>query len=374
MNDTIDYSKGMMNDGDDSRILELMDRASRGEQLTIGFLGGSITQGSLSSTPETCYAYLVYQWWVKTFVNASFKYLNAGIGGTTSQFGVARVINDLLKYKPDFTVVEFSVNDDNSEHFKETYEGLVRTIYKDDCKTAMMLVHNVRYDNMESAEDMHLAVGKRYQIPCVSMKTTLYPLVADGTIPNRDVTPDDLHPNDAGHAILAGLIIYDLEQILARWKKGKRAETISTVLPSAITENEYENSVRYQAENSEPEMEGFVRDLSKQDVITDTFHYGFTAWNKGDRILFNIKGTGIAVQYRKSIRRPTPVARITIDGKTEESILLDGNFDENWGDCTYIDTVLVHAEDKIHTVEIQIVEAHENDVVPFYLLSVIGSR
>ena len=113
----LEPGKGIVNRGNQARIKNVMKRAIAGEKITLGFLGGSITQGSLSSTPETCYAYLVYDWWRKTFPNAEFVYLNAGIGGTTSQFGVARVESDLLRYKPDFVIVEFSVNDDNNEFF-----------------------------------------------------------------------------------------------------------------------------------------------------------------------------------------------------------------------------------------------------------------
>ena len=67
-----------------TRLKNLMKRAAKGESLVIGFLGGSITQGSLSSTPKTCYAYLVYEWWKKSFPNAAFSFVNGGIGGTTS--------------------------------------------------------------------------------------------------------------------------------------------------------------------------------------------------------------------------------------------------------------------------------------------------
>ena len=53
--------------GNHARLKRLMKRAEQGEKLHIGFLGGSITQGSLASTKETCYAALVYQWWKKKF-------------------------------------------------------------------------------------------------------------------------------------------------------------------------------------------------------------------------------------------------------------------------------------------------------------------
>ena len=53
MNMQIDLEKGIANVGDVSRMKEVMARAKRGERLVIGFIGGSITQGSLSSTSTT---------------------------------------------------------------------------------------------------------------------------------------------------------------------------------------------------------------------------------------------------------------------------------------------------------------------------------
>lgn len=94
----LDYTNAISNHGDWTRIQKLMERAKAGEKLTIGFFGGSITMGSLSSTPKTCYAYHVYEWWCKTFPQAEFTYVNAGIGATDSQFGCARVESDLLQY------------------------------------------------------------------------------------------------------------------------------------------------------------------------------------------------------------------------------------------------------------------------------------
>ena len=141
MNMQIDLEKGIANVGDVSRMKEVMARARRGEQLVIGFIGGTITQGSLSSTPQTCYAYRVYTWWKETFPQAEFVYCNAGIGGTTSEFGAARVGTDLLAERPDFVIVEFSVNDESTEHFKETYEGLVRKILGAAWNPAVLLVH-----------------------------------------------------------------------------------------------------------------------------------------------------------------------------------------------------------------------------------------
>lgn len=362
----IDFEKGMVNRGNWYPIQKVMERAAGGEGITIGFLGGSITQGSLASRQENCYASRVFNWWSSQFPNV--KFINAGIGGTTSQFGAARVGEDLLQYGPDLIFVEFSVNDDYSALFRETYEGLVRRILHSGA--AVMLIHNVRYDNMVSAEDIHLEIGRHYSLPCVSMRSTIYPEVAAGRIPKRQITPDDLHPNDTGHELVASVINHFLEKI----RSARPLDDKPAAIPAPLTENQYECSVRHQNHNSSPVLEGFVPDHTPQEHITQMFRRGFTAWHSGDRIAFQVEGTGIAVQYRKSVRKPAPIAKVVVDDCQESAMLLDANFAEDWGDCLYIETVLFHGEKKLHKVEITIVEAHEDDAVPFYLVSVIGSH
>ncbi len=367
--------KGMINRGNWYRIKECMKKAARGEKITTGFLGGSITQGSLSSAPETCYAYLVYEWWKNKFPKSEITFINAGIGGTTSQFGVSRVEDHLLKYNPDFVLIEFAVNDDNTEFFEETYEGLIRRTLGDKCSPALMLMNNVRYDNGVNAQEMHLKVAEAYELPMVSMKSTIWPEVESGRIPNREITPDDLHPNDAGHQLVAQVITAFLDSVYKDIEtEEKPSDFGGRTLPDAITANAYEKSVRYQNDNSIPDSRGFAADNGPQNDIREVFRKGWTAWKKGDTISFTIDCTGVAVQYRKSVKKPTCIAKAVVDGRENEAVILDGNFDEDWGDCLYIDTITRHMEPGKHTVEITVIEAHEDDAVPFYLVSVIGSN
>lgn len=372
----IDREKGIANVGNLERLKEVFARAERGERMTLGFLGGSITQGSLSSTPQTCYAYLVYQWWCETFPQAEFTYLNAGIGGTTSQFGVARAGTDLLAGKPDFVIIEFSVNDESTEHFMETYEGLVRKVYGADFSPAVLLVHNVYYHNGGNAQLMHGRIGRHYGLPAVSMQSAIFPEVVSGRIENRAITPDDLHPNDAGHALVASVITCFLEKALAA--DTKAGDT--GALPAPLTANAYEHSMRYRnsyapdmAGAEQPKLSGFAEDASPQKDITDCFKYGWTASHVGDAITFQVEGSCIAVQYRKSVKLPAPVAEVIVDKDTEHTFRLDANFDETWGDKLELDTVMEHGAAGRHEVTIRLTETHEEDAVPFYLVSVIGS-
>ncbi|MCR5419382.1 MAG: SGNH/GDSL hydrolase family protein [Lachnospiraceae bacterium] len=398
----------MKNIGNDSRIKKVMKRAAKGEPVTIGFIGGSITQGAVASDEALCYAARVFGWWKKTFDSCEVKYVNAGIGATTSQFGVSRVESDLLKYDPDFVIVEFSVNDndekpyDRSVFFKETYEGLIRKIYyHKNMKTdhpAVLIVNSVRYDDGGNMEDVHSEIGSYYDIPCISMKELIYEKVKAGKagFEFKDITRDMLHPNDYGHSIVAGHIINYLEGVMKRIDtENDKSEDI---VKPPLTVNGYEDVIRYNIKNFVPVCNGFypdtsdimfpffiktelqdcLNDLSVNSVqdkalsseVRDVFKNGWSAGEKGASIEFRVKGSELAVMYRKSVKKPAPIAKAIVDDDMENAVVLDANFDEDWGDKAYLQTIGYHMDDHEHKLEIRIEDA-EDCIVDFYLINVI---
>ena len=365
-----------------TRLKNLMKRAANGESLVIGFLGGSITQGSLSSTPKTCYAYLVYEWWKKSFPNAAFSFVNGGIGGTTSHYGGARAWKDVLCYRPDIVTVDFSVNDDANEFFEETYEGTLRRLLMAPSAPAVVVLNNVFYDTGKNAQDYHNRIADHYGIPHVSIKDTIFPDVESGKIVRADITPDNLHPNDKGHRLVADEICKLLDSIKAEVEKetiagenieGKSAKTEESVLlPAPLTENAYEHSRLIQIQDNEAILDGFLVDPIEKKGMLDIFKNGWTAAHTNDKISFEIECSCLAVQYRKSVQQPVPKAKAVIDGDEEHAVILDGNFTEDWGDCLYLEPLLNHAEKKVHRIEITVTDA--KDIVrPFYLVSLIVS-
>lgn len=365
-----------------TRLKNLMKRAANGESLVIGFLGGSITQGSLSSTPKTCYAYLVYEWWKKSFPNAAFSFVNGGIGGTTSHYGGARAWKDVLRYRPDIVTVDFSVNDDANEFFEETYEGTLRRLLAAPSSPAVVVLNNVFYDTGKNAQDYHNRIADHYGIPHVSIKDTVYPDVESGKIVRADITPDNLHPNDKGHRLVADEICKLLDSIKAEVEEetiagenieGKSTKTeASVLLPAPLTENAYEYSRLIQIQDNEAILDGFLVDPIEKKGMLDIFKNGWTAAHTNDKISFEIECSCLAVQYRKSVQQPVPKAKAVIDGDEAHAVILDGNFTEDWGDCLYLEPLLHHAEKKVHRIEITITDA--KDIVrPFYLVSLIVS-
>lgn len=351
------------------RIQRCMRDAQEGKELTIGFFGGSITQGSLATEPARMYARRVFEWWEQTYPQAVFHYVNGGIGGTSSHFGAARVIRHLLMYQPDFVVVDFSVNDDEEEgaFFQETYEGLIRQILSWPSKPAVLVLNNVYYDTGINAQEYHNAVADYYGIPHVSIKDTVYQQILRGIYTREELTPDNLHPNDKGHKLVAEEICGFLEGV----KREQVVQPEQKTLPAPFTVNAYESAKLLTIENSSPELYGFRADSCEKMGHLDFFKNGWIGRHKGDRIVFQAKGSCLAVQYRKTIQKPSPVAQVIVDGKNEQAVILDGNFEETWGDCLYLQTLLHHGEDIWHTVEIEIIEAGKEDRMPFYLLSLI---
>lgn len=339
------------------RINACFERAERGEELTIAFLGGSITQGALASAPSTCYAYLVYQWLRQQYTDSKIHYINAGIGGTDSQFALARVEEQVLSLHPDLVFVEFSVNDEANEFFRETFEGLLRKIYYHRSNPGVIVLNNFFYEDGHNAQKEHNQVATHYRIPYLSLRDHLYPLIEQGVYQREELTPDLLHPNDRGHGVIADLICRFLEEIREAAKP--------------LTANRYERTRKFTARNYQAKMEGFVQDTRNRESVQDAFKEGWEAKEEGASIYFDLpKSKSIAIQYRKSVNQPAPIAKAILDGKKE--ILLDSNFQETWGDCLYMENAFVEEDEKEHQLEIRIVSQGEF-AASFYLLAILLS-
>ncbi len=351
-----------------SRLKKCMKRAEKGEELTIGFFGGSITQDCAATVHENSYAYRVFRWWERAFPEAKFYYINGGIGGTTSHFGAARVISDMLMYQPDVVVIDFSVNDESDIFFQETYEGLIRRILTWKSEPAVLLLNNVFYDTGKNVQEYHNAVGDWYRVPHVSIKDTIYQKIKAGMYTREELTQDGLHPNDKGHELIAQEITAFLEQVRADRDVYQESEVS---LPEPMTANAYEFAKRLTIREISPELFGFRADPVEKTGHLDTFRNGWIGKQAGEKIVFEVTASCIAVQYRKTIKKPALRAKLILDRNTEDICVLDGNFEEDWGDCLYLEPVLHHGERKEHHIEIEILGDKAEKATPFYLISLI---
>ncbi len=362
------YNRGILQIGNLWRFQKVIEKARSNASLKIAFLGGSITAGAAATTAENCYAYLVYSWWKDKFPGNEIEFINAGVGATTSKFGVARVQEDVLNLKPDVIFTEFCVNDEDNALFEETYEGLIRRILLDASEPALFVFHNVFYDDGRNAQRIHSRIGKYYDLPMVSMKESLYSLVESKLLLSSDITADNLHPNDFGHKLVSGVIINLLEKIYDK-VISKEVIGVYQVKPEPLTKNRYYRSLRHNNKNTQPFLKGFYKDETVKEGGWDVFRYGWAAKTIGSSIRFEMEGRMLSVQYRKYAIHPAPIAKVIIDQDAEHAIILDANFDETWGDKLFLQDIIMDTSPGKHTVEITVIEEAGEKV--FYLAAFI---
>jgi len=138
-----------------------------------------------------------------------------------------------------------------------------------------------------------------------------------------------------------------------------------------MTANAYEHAHRLTIRECCPALSGFRADTAEKTGHLDCFKNGWIAGKPGDGIRFEVEASCIAAQYRKTIQKPALSALLVLDGDTQNAVLLDGNFTEDWGDCLYLEPILHHGQYSRHTIEIRAAETEHRTAAPFYLLSLL---
>ena len=346
------YGRAILSEGNLARLANAMKKAKNGETVTVGVIGGSITQGSSASNQANCYASKFNDWWVNKFPDASINFVNAGIGGTNSYLGVHRVDDQLLSYDPDVVIVEFSVNDSDKVMNKFSYDSLVRKILGHSTNPAVMLLFTTQ-ENGTSLQDTHKEIGAAYDLPMISYREAVYPEVAAGTLAWTDISPDNIHPNDAGHDII--------NQILSRYLDGvyDKLDTI-TEEPSPFTDapytgDYYANAKMYSAADiTATASEGF--EVVEKDFY-DQFHNNWKT-ESGGSLTFELEFKNFGVFYMKTTSGKNGKYEIYVDG--ERKGIIDGNFPGGWGNYGETYQSVLGTEVQKHTVEIKPAEGSED--------------
>jgi acyl-CoA thioesterase I len=204
--------KSLVSVGNNYRFMKAVRKAGNGEQVTIAYLGGSITEGALAQPQaENCYAYLSYRYFAENYAKDKTKiqYINAGISGTPSMLGIERCNNDILSANPDIVFVEFAVNDDaRISDLHDTYESLVRKLLNSPSRPAVILVFTLGHTGgFWSAQDIQEQIGKQYDLGMISVRDAIQEKITTGKMRNEDYfSGDGIHPDNDGHKLIASFI------------------------------------------------------------------------------------------------------------------------------------------------------------------------
>lgn len=209
--------RSLMQLGGTKRIKEAIMKARRGEDVTLAYIGGSITQGAGATPINTeCYAYKSYKAFADKYgTGGNVHFVKAGVGGTPSELGMIRFDRDILRagtVQPDIVVIEFAVNDEGDETKGDCYESLVRKILMLPNKPAIVLLFSV-FANDWNLQDRLSPVGQLYNLPMVSVLDAVSPqfklMKEEGRVLSKNqYFYDVFHPNNTGHTIMADCLTW----------------------------------------------------------------------------------------------------------------------------------------------------------------------
>lgn len=208
-------SRSLLSLGRTGRLKAAIQKAKAGEDVTIAFIGGSITQGAGAKPIERkSYAYLTYDLFRTHFAKDPEKVhlVKAGVGGTSSEFGLVRYGLHVLRdgVEPDIVIVEFAVNDEGDETKGICYESLLNRISDGPGKPAVILLFSVFMDDY-NLEDRLVPIGRHYNLPMVSIKRAVSPQFANPegrVLTKRQYFYDCYHPSNDGHKIMADCLFH----------------------------------------------------------------------------------------------------------------------------------------------------------------------
>lgn len=373
--------KSLMNMGNNFRIKKAIDKARKGEEVTLGFIGGSITQGAGAIPINTeCYSYKIF----KGFCDMTGRgyednvhYVKAGVGGTSSELGMLRYERDLLdsgKNIPDIVIVEFAVNDEGDETKGECYDSLVRKIYNGPGSPAVVLLFAV-FSNDFNLQERLSPVGFAYDIPMVStlnsVKDQFYLKKDQGrVIAKNQYFYDCFHPSNIGHTIMAdGVLNLFKEADKAPYDKEKSITDIKPPIGG-----EFENVVLLDKKDRTSLMkidEGGFKDTDKvlQAVernldltLTEEFPYNWYykgAVGTGKAFEADIECSALLVIFKDSASPDEGNAYVYVDDK----LSFEYNPHEvGWTHCNAL-IALRKAEKTMHHIKIVPVSKDKNVTV-----------
>ena len=307
--------RGVISMEDSARLIGVMRKAQRGEEIIVAAIGGSITAGGVATkNPENRYVARVAAWFTKTFPKAKVRFVNAGIGGSNAVYGAMRVDADVLAKKPDLVVVEYAVNNKAGLVYSESCEGIFRQILRDPRQIAVIQLFFMHRDGISEQPWLEI-LGRHYRLPMVSFRDAWWPEISTGRVQWDALYVDVVHPNDTGHIMASELLIAVLENANRKSNETPNAPAVSLDLPAPMISYLYADCVFSQYDALKPVADsGWTRSARKE-------------WESpaaDGSIEFEFTGSSLFMGY-DIVKGAEPLVTFSIDGGAPQPLKPDAN-------------------------------------------------
>ncbi|BBH22005.1 hypothetical protein Back11_33500 [Paenibacillus baekrokdamisoli] len=328
-------------------------------QITVGFIGGSITDGR----PRHNWPEPVIAWFGETFPQTRIIVENAAIGATGSELAVFRAQRDLIDRGCDLVFIDYAVNDygEVSDKRKRTREGLVRKLLADGQRD-VVLVHTFcqdMYPDMEEggvpdsiAELEELA--DHYGIGSVWMGLHALEEVRKGRMRWEEWLPDGLHPTSRGSLSYGQSVIAFLEKEL-KLAKGTGQEQQDIALPTPLHPKHWELAANLSFDQVQTEGPWVIRRFLHHIWIDQVLETAAI----GAKLAFTFEGRGLTLGF--DFGKNAAEFRYKIDGGdwvTERRDRPDWCGDDGWYRMSFLGDELEFGK---HYFELEVIHGSRPD-------------
>ncbi|HBB19597.1 MAG TPA: hypothetical protein DCZ62_04050 [Ruminococcus sp.] len=310
------YKDAICNMGNTERLVKKLEAAENGESLTLGYIGGSITEGKNYSNPFTSYVR-------NTFAKGSFKEVNIGMSGTSSVVGLVRAEKGLVAQNPDIVVIEFSVNDHEDISYKKSFESLIRKFLEMPNEPAVIVLITRSKGGFSSQTQME-AAGKNFDVPVISMNNSMTKAFNSGFLKPDDYYTDEYHPHEKGGQLIADTMAYYLRQAM---KTENRSDSYTIPSTSAYGSEYYTCVNMSPNELTNFSAGSFTAGNGYDRNNTLSYSYTFQKNSANSPMTFTTTGKGLILVF-KANSSGMGTALVTVNGKTTK---VSGNKQYTWG-------------------------------------------
>ena len=342
-----DYEKmvdrSLLSVGDMTRMSDVFQKAQNGEDITVAYIGGSITEGYNAGTTEF-YAKTCTDLLQGYFPDITVTGVNAGISGTPSLLGNLRLERDVLSADPDIVFVEFAVNDGQEAEYKNAYESLVRTLLTQEKDIAVVLLFTV-LDSGYTCQEHMSKIGANYDLPMISVHDSVYEEIEAGRMTWQDYSNDQSHPNAYGHKCITDFVDNYYQKVLP--VVAENVGEVSKELPDPVFSAKYMN-MHYMDSAT---MDGVELDGFEQYDTHGSFHNGWMyRGTDGGSMKFTVECSVLEMVFKANNSDKYGTADIYVDGEKVKSVV--SNMSDGWNNP--VTAYLIDNDSSAeHTVEIR---------------------
>ena len=348
-------SRSLLSVGNTTRIRAVMEQAKAGGEVTLAYIGGSITEG-YNAGETGCYARKSYEAFASRYgAGDNVQYVNAGLSGTPSVLGVLRAEEEVYQYAPDVIFIEFAVNDAQDEAHRTAYESLVWDCLSQPQSPAVVLLFTV-LDNGYTCQEQMAAIGAHYDLPMISVGDAINPELAAGRMVWSDYASDGSHPHTEGHLLIT--------------------EFIENYLTAAEQTDPTAESLPREPLSSRADAGAKILSWSDLAVETGSFDQGtsngrfplgytFRADGTTEALAFTVTGTRLYLTFKQCNNKDWGMMGVYVNGHFVD--YLAGNDKNGWGGPS---TKLVYESKEAVEMHVEIRPLEEQENLKFELLAV----